>query len=261
MTQRNLYIAFIFTIISVYSVSAQTNRTKTLINAALHGWEYEVRAGFSIGGTSPIPLPAEIRSINSYNPSLAISLEGNMTKWIEPTKKWGIVTGSRLESRKMKTDATVKNYNMEIIASDGGRLKGNWTGKVSTNVNNSYLTLPVLAAYKINDRWHMKAGVYASYILEREFSGNVYDGYLREENPTGDKVSIEGDKSAKYDFSEELRHFQWGVQAGADWLAFKHLKVYADLTWGLNDIFKKDFTTISFAMYPIYLNIGFAYAF
>ena len=31
MTQRNLYIAFIFTIISVYSVSAQTNRTKTLI--------------------------------------------------------------------------------------------------------------------------------------------------------------------------------------------------------------------------------------
>ena len=111
MTQRNLYIAFIFTIISVYSVSAQTNRTKTLINAALHGWEYEVRAGFSIGGTSPIPLPAEIRSINSYNPSLAISLEGNMTKWIEPTKKWGIVTGIRLESRKMKTDATVKNYN------------------------------------------------------------------------------------------------------------------------------------------------------
>ena len=55
MTQRNLYIAFIFTIISVYSVSAQTNRTKTLINAALHGWEYEVRAGFSIGGPSPIP--------------------------------------------------------------------------------------------------------------------------------------------------------------------------------------------------------------
>ena len=54
----------------------------------------------------------------------------------------------------------------------------------------------------------MKAGVYASHILEGEFSGNVYDGYLREENPTGDKVSIEGDKSAKYDFSEELRHFQ-----------------------------------------------------
>lgn len=29
----------------------------------------------------------------------------------------------------------------------------------------------------------------------------------------------------------------------------------------LNDIFKNDFNTITFAMYPIYLNIGFGYAF
>lgn len=35
----------------------------------------------------------------------------------------------------------------------------------------------------------------------------------------------------------------------------------ADLTWGLNNIFKNDFHTITFAMYPIYLNIGFGYAF
>ena len=31
--------------------------------------------------------------------------------------------------------------------------------------------------------------------------------------------------------------------------------------WGLNNIFKKDFETISFNMYPIYLNIGFGYVF
>ena len=41
----------------------------------------------------------------------------------------------------------------------------------------------------------------------------------------------------------------------------KHLNVNADLTWGLNDIFQKDFQTITFAMYPIYLNVGFGYAF
>ena len=64
-----------------------------------------------------------------------------------------------------------------------------------------------------------------------------------------------------YDFSDDLRHFQWGLQVGAGWRAFKHLNVYADLTWGLNDIFKSDFNTITFAMYPIYLNIGFGYAF
>ena len=34
-----------------------------------------------------------------------------------------------------------------------------------------------------------------------------------------------------------------GAQLGGEWKAFKHLNVYADLTWGLNDIFKKDFDT------------------
>jgi hypothetical protein len=29
----------------------------------------------------------------------------------------------------------------------------------------------------------------------------------------------------------------------------------------VNDIFKKDFDTITFSMYPIYLNVGFAYLF
>lgn len=243
------------------SLPAQENRNHTLINAALHGWEYEIRAGLNIGGTSPLPLPASIRAINAYNPRLAISLEGNMTKWMGKEKKWGFSTGLKLETKRMKTDATVKNYSMEIIADDGGRLKGNWTGKVKTEVDNTYLTLPLLGAYRVNKRWNVKAGAYLAYALERSFAGDVYEGYLREGNPTGDKINIEGDKSAKYDFSDHLRHFQWGLQAGADWAAFKHLKVYADLTWGLNDIFQKDFQTIDFALYPIYLNVGFAYAF
>jgi len=46
-----------------------------------------------------------------------------------------------------------------------------------------------------------------------------------------------------------------------DWKAFKHLKVHADLNWGLNDIFNKDFKTVTFDMYAIYLNVGFGYAF
>ena len=59
----------------------------------------------------------------------------------------------------------------------------------------------------------------------------------------------------------DRRKFQWGVQAGVDWKAFKHLKVHADLNWGLNDIFNKDFKTVTFDMYAIYLNVGFGYAF
>ena len=61
-----------FIALAVYmqtALYAQENQNRTLINAALHGWEYEIRAGVSIGGTSPLPLPVEIRSIDAYNPT------------------------------------------------------------------------------------------------------------------------------------------------------------------------------------------------
>ena len=243
------------------SLFAQKNSTQALINAALHGWEYEVKAGISIGGSAPLPLPSEIRSIDSYNPTLAIMLEGNATKWMGINKKWGIVTGIRFENKNMTTKATTKNYSMEIIGNDGNRIKGNWTGGVKTKVRNAYISIPVLAAFKISKRWNLKAGPYVSYLMDGEFSGEVYEGYLREGTPTGDKINFQDGAIATYDFSDDLRKFAWGIQAGADWKAFKHLKVFADLTWGLNDIFQNDFKTITFSMYPIYLNLGFAYAF
>ncbi|MCD8092278.1 MAG: PorT family protein [Bacteroides sp.] len=243
------------------ALHAQESQNRTLMNAALHGWEYEIRAGISIGGTAPLPLPEEIRSIDAYNPILALIIEGNAIKWLGKEKKWGVITGLRMETKNMITKATVKNYGMEIIGNDGSRLKGNWTGGVKTKVRNSYLTVPVLAAYKLSPRWRAKLGAYVSYMMDGEFSGHVYEGYLREGDPTGEKVNFTDGAIATYDFTGDLRKFAWGLQAGADWRAFKHLNVFADLTWGMNDIFKKDFNTITFAMYPIYLNVGFGYAF
>ena len=166
-----------FIALAVYmqtALYAQENQNRTLINAALHGWEYEIRAGVSIGGTSPLPLPVEIRSIDTYNPTLALMLEGNAIKWLGKTKKWGVITGVRLETKNMITKATVKNYGMEIIGNDGNRLKGNWTGGVKTKVRNAYITVPVLGAYKINSRLRAKAGAYVSYRMR-----NSPDMYMK----------------------------------------------------------------------------------
>ncbi|MBS1320163.1 MAG: PorT family protein [Parabacteroides sp.] len=248
-------------LLTSHSLFAQKDRNAGIINSYLIGLEYEVKAGFSIGGTSPLPLPKEIRSIDSYNPTLQIAIEGNVTKWLNTARTWGIMLALRLETKGMKTDARVKNYSMEIIGDGGERMKGFWTGQVKTKVNNSYLTVPVLAAWRVSPRWKLNAGPYVSYRMEGDFTGDVYDGYLRELDPTGNKVVFEDGKSAPYDFSKDLRRFAWGLQLGGEWKAFKHLNVYADLTWGMNDIFKKDFNTITFAMYPIYLNMGFGYAF
>ena len=248
-------------IVVAQAASAQTEKHQTLLSSYLRGWEYSIRAGFNIGGTSPLPLPKEIRQLDSYKPGLAIAIEGISTKWFGKDRKWGMSVGLRLEDKKMTTEATVKNYGMKIINTNGGELQGLWTGGVKTTVKNSYLTVPILANYRVNERWKVSAGPYLSYLTEGNFSGHVYEGHLRTPDETGSRVDFTGESIATYDFSDNLRRFQWGLQIGGEWAAYKHLTVHADLTWGLNDIFQKDFDTVTFAMYPIYLNFGFGYAF
>ena len=148
--------------------------------------------------------------------------------------------------QNVRYDKLKKEYSHEIIGALG---------------NGVALTDGNTAAYKLNPRTTLKLGPYFSYLMDGDFSGHVYEGYLRETNPTGDKINFTNGAIATYDFSGDLRKFQWGVQAGVDWKAFKHLKVHADLNWGLNDIFNKDFKTVTFDMYAIYLNVGFGYAF
>ena len=118
-----------------------------------------------------------------------------------------MMIGLRLENKGMETKATVKNYSMEIIGSGGEKLKGNWTGGVQTKVENSYFSIPVVALYQLNNRVSFSAGPFVSFATNRNFSGYVYDGYLREINPTGTKVEFSGDNRASYDFSDNLRSF------------------------------------------------------
>lgn len=45
-----------------------------------------------------------------------------------------MTAGIRLENKTMTTEATVKNYGMKIINTNGGELQGLWTGGVKTKV-------------------------------------------------------------------------------------------------------------------------------
>lgn len=245
---------------SAVCASAQSETTPGILWSATHNVEYAVSAGINIGGTSPLPLPAEIREINSYSPNMNLSVSGSATKWLGQTKNWGVMLGVSLGTRGMETGATVKSYSMEII-DGGGSLSGYWTGKVQTKYTSTLLSIPVSAVYRVNKRFRVHFGPYVGFHIKGDFHGSVSDGYLRKDTPTGDKVEFTDGKEATYDFSEELRTFQWGLQGGVTWSAFKHLTVYGTLNWGLNDIFKSSFKTITFDMYPIYLNAGFGYAF
>ncbi len=242
------------------TVSAQMSRTQKIINASVKGWQIELRGGYNMGGTSPIPLPVEIRKIKSYKPSTGFSGEVDFTRFFDRNHRWGLQFGVRVENKDMETDAEVKNYGM-TITNDGAEASGRWTGGVQTSVRNSFLTFPIVGVYKVHPRTNIKLGVFLSYLISGKFTGYVYDGYLRNGDPTGEKTTFADGKTATYDFSDNLRRFQWGAEAGVDWEAFKHLKLYADLTWGLNSAFPKSFETITFNMYPIYFNLGVGYLF
>ncbi len=242
-------------------VSAQEfGEDKGLVWSKLKGLEYRLKAGLNIGGTAPLPLPVEIRKIEGYNPLLSVSIEGNVVKRIAP--KWAILTGVRLENKGMSTKARVKNYHIEIDNrnNDGStsHVTGVFTGRVKTKVRNSYVSIPLMVAYKPAPRWEIKMGPYLSFLTNGTFNGNAFDGYIRENDPTGEKIEV---TSAVYDFSGELKRVNWGINLGGEWRAYRHLNVYTDLAWGLNPVFKKGFESIAFNLYPIYANIGFGYVF
>ena len=253
----------LFIVVIVIGASAQNRKEvgdtdKNLIKAALKGWHIRLSAGYNIGGTAPLPLPREIRGIEGYNPGLNLAIEGTVEKNFKASP-WGVRWGIRLETKGMTTRAKTKNYHMEAWNTDGsGKVQGAWTGKVKTSVKNTYLTLPVVAVYSIDKRWSVSAGAYASYLLDGEFTGAAYDGYIRDQDPTGEKAEV---TRAEYNFSSDIRKFNWGLQAGGEYKAYKHLALFANLQWSMNGIFPSDFGSVTFALYPIYGTLGFTYLF
>ena len=174
--KRYIVLIGILCLSGVITLKAQQERNQGIIWSSLRGLEYTVKAGSNIGGTAPVPLPREIRAIDSYRPTLCVSIEGDIKKWFGESKEWGMMIGLRLENKGMETKATVKNYSMEIIGSGGEKLKGNWTGGVQTKVENSYFSIPDVALYQLNNRVRFSAGPIVSFATNRNFSGYVYDG-------------------------------------------------------------------------------------
>lgn len=216
------------------------------------------RLGYSIGGTAPLDMPATIRKLNSYTPKTSISAGVDLYKPLN--KRWGMDVGLYFENKSMGTDATVKNYHMEIKQGTQ-RLEGVFTGNVSTTVKQWMFTLPVLATYELGSHFRLKIGPYASVLTSKEFSGVAYDGYLREKSPVGNRYDIgnEEGKRGIYDFSDDMRSLQWGVKVGCDYHFSKRWGVSADINWGVSGIFNRSFKTIEQTMYPIYGTIGLAY--
>lgn len=220
---------------------------------------FDVRAGISIGGISPVPLPVEIRKINSFSTDILPSFEVGMTDML--SEKWGVRTAVRFETDGMCSSANVKTYRMSITGEDGTSLEGYWTGDVDINAKNFLITLPVTAAYRISDRFSIDLGPYVSYLLNGTFDGKSYDGYIRLGDPTGDKVVFSGNACGRFDFSDEYVSLQYGLSLTATYDITGHLLAAVRLKWGLNHVFRSSFKTIGDRMYPVFGNVSVGYRF
>jgi len=227
-----------------------------------------LRAGYVIGGTTPVPLPEEIRKINEFSPRGGISLGIDGYRMF--SKRWGVSIGAHFFWEGFHTSADVKNYYVsydEVDESSAGKPEtkiGYFTGTNVTSTEMWGVTLPLLVTYCISPRWNVSAGPYMSCYFKQTFTGEVYEnkdgvGYLRNLTPVGEKTFIGSDVETHYDFSADMLPLSAGVELCFDWKAMRHMNVFGKLDWGLTNIWRRDFDAISFRMYPIYGTIGVAY--
>lgn len=223
--------------------------------------EYQAKLQLTLGGASPLGIPAQIRKIESFKPTNIIGLEANATKWLNDEHKYGIRVGLKIESRAMKTQAEVKNYFTQIEDDSGARTTGYFTGHVATRANNTYLTLPVSFVWNISEKWNVYGGFYFATAINKSFDGYIYDGVFREGTPIGEPATFEGNAIGIYDFSDDVRSFQFGEQIGFEYKINSQFSISLDGSFANTPVFKKDFEAISFKMYNIFGNLGFAYKF
>ncbi len=233
----------------------------TMVSAASHadcfhdGATAYFRLGYTLGGTMPLGMPASIRSLNSYsllpNPQIAVTVDFPLAGI------WGIETGFRAERKAMKTDAVVKGYHMMMTQGEES-IEGYFSGNVVTECSTWGFSVPVQVSCRVCPALKLRVGPYVSLLFNHKFTGYAYDGYIRKDAPTGEKIEIGNtdDTRGEYSFSDDMRPVQVGLAMGADLTVWKGVGVYADLQWGLNGAFKSSFKTVEQTMYPIYCTIG-----
>ncbi|MCP9611798.1 porin family protein [Coprobacter tertius] len=247
----------VFISILLITLGYQITYSQSLLKKELKHWDSYLYVGYTIGGTSPIPLPQEIRKINSYRPGTNLVAGIDFTRWLNIN--WGITTGLSIGSKGMTINADVKYMNTYLIVGEGdntGTFSGTFSGKNKTKVNNGYLRIPLLATWQPIEKWIFYGGPYVSFLLDPEFKGSASNGYIRNGGPTGEKINVE---HATFDFSDNLRAIDSGVTIGARWNYNRHISAVGYFDWGLVPVFPSNFNGIPYKMYNLYFTLGIAY--
>ena len=217
----------------------------------------DARLGYALGGTVPTSLDNKIRHINSFNPGFNFSVAAEVSYPLN--EQWSLHSGLRFELGSMDVDSRVKNYDIEVVRG-GESLDGVFIGNVRIKTAQRRITMPIQAAYHLNDEWQLRGGLFMGWLTNRRFWGWAYDGYLREGTPVGAKIEMgtEPGERGDFDFDKNMRHMQWGLDVGADWQFSRRWGAFAELTYGLSGLFKSDFHSVQ-TLRPLYGTLGILY--
>lgn len=222
------------------------------------GMEYRVHAAYNIGGTTPMGLPAEIRSIDSYHPGFHFAVGADAARML--SARWGVSLGVGYETAGMRTGITARNYHltMNVISGNAtGTRTGYFTGSIRNRTDIGYLVIPVTAVFRPVSDWRFDAGVYLAAALDRKFTGAVHGGRIRE-TPMHAPIGID---RAEYDYSSDISRFDWGLTVAASRRVYRGLGIRAGLKWGLKSVLDPSTRKIDMNTYNVYLNAGIDYTF
>ena len=211
----------------------------------------QIIGGFNVGVSMPFPVPNRLSNF-SWTPPFTPYIGWKMTLY--SNKFFGITTGLFFGSKGMNTKASVYQLYTEVEV-DNIYTKGYFTGRNETNVNNLYLTFPVELCF-IKSYYRIEFGTLFSYSIKKGFGGIVYEGYLRRNDPTGDRIEID---SSPYNFDSEVRNFDIALTADFQRKIVNKLYIDCGIDWSFTPLLNSDFNGVPYKMYNIYAHIGVAY--
>lgn len=220
--------------------------------------DYYINAGLNFGGPIPIPFPAEIRNIDSWEPGINPSLGINVIQWFD--KNWGVSSSLIAEWKGMQTTSQVLYWKTGLEIGEEyekSYIEGLFSGKNSMKTKHGCFTIPLNITYKTNnEQWIFSFGPYFSRRLNSIFTGNASDGYIRNGGATGEKVLID---SADFDFSKNISKNSYGVNLSVNYFFSSYWGVKINYSQDIKSIFSKNFTTIPQKMYDAYATVGITY--
>lgn len=228
------------------------------LEEATDTWRLTPHLSYTIGGMMPVPLPAEIRSIERFHPTDGLSWGFDVSRKIAP--QWRAAVGLHYFDRGMRTEARVKGYEVHVVQY-GNPMDGFFSGINHTRASQQGFALPLQVEWQPSARWVLATGPVGEWYFDRSFTGSVSDGYIRVDRPTGNKVEFghSPEDAPTYDFSSDMSRWGVGWQVGAEWQVSGRWQLRANARYIFTNIFRPGFRAVSMKLHPTFVTLGLGY--